>query len=393
MKDRKFRVGVIGCGVLARQQHLPNILSLPEAHLSVCCDIDDASLRECAQIAPAVRLEKDFRKVVDDPEVDVLLVATTERFRIPIFEAAAAAGKPVYVEKPLADNWVNALHIHKVMEDAGVPVCVGHNRRCSPAMVAGREIFQRHRANPQPTGWRYERPGWEKIDVKGADGVPLASFRINDDWRSWKAVHMEGQNAKYGLLLSEMTHFADLACWFFESDPVEVFCMSRDVLNHSVSILFERGELATITMGGNGSFGYPKELYEFMFCGAFLAIDHMLEIRTAGIPGELPVKTFPFLKDRHPGIGREGGLHGWLAKKYQACQEAKEKGDPFKQFTAEPDKGHARMFAEFLREVAGERSPVSPTRDALRASSICFAAIRSVNEKRPVAISEIVQER
>lgn len=389
MNKKIHRLGVIGCGALARQAHLPNILAMPEAELAVCCDVDEQSLEECARIAPRARLEKDFQTVAADPEVDVLVVATTERFRVPIFEAAAAAGKPVYTEKPVADTWENATRIRDVMCEAGLPVCVGHNRRCSPAMVEARRIFQQHRNQPAPCPWRFERPGWEKINVGDADGVPMISIRVNDDWRSWKAVHMEGPNAAHGLVLAEMTHFADIACWFLESEPVEVFCMGRDVLNHSVSIVFSRGELATISMSANGSFGYPKELHEFMFNAAYLAVDHMLEIRTGGIAGEPPVRKFPYLTDNYPEVGKEGGLHGWLAKKAHACAEAARTGDPMLQFAVEPDRGHLRMLREFLKEIEGAREPVSPADDALRAASVCLAAIRSMHEKRPVAISEI----
>ncbi|MFV0416126.1 MAG: hypothetical protein ACK5NG_07130, partial [Chthoniobacterales bacterium] len=91
--------------------------------------------------------------------------------------------------------------------------------------------------------------------------------------------------------------------------------------------------------------------------GGVVACEHMLEVRTGGIAGAPAVTCYPMLDDRHPEIGKEGGLHGWLEKKRTACQEAAESGDMTKQFAAEPDKGHQRMLTEFVREIRGERSP------------------------------------
>ena len=94
-------------------------------------------------------------------------------------------------------------------------------------------------------------------------------------------------------------------------------------------------------------------------------------------------------KDRHPGSGCEGGLHGWLEKKRVACEEAARLGDPMAQFTAEPDKGHQSMLREFIREIRGERGPVCSSRDAVLATRICLAAAKSLMEERIIRISEI----
>jgi len=384
-----LRIAVVGCGILAHATHLPNILANDQCRLAVCCDTDEKILRECREKFGAPHTTRDFREAVNRPDVDAIVLATTEHFRVPVVEAAAKAGKPVYTEKPLAASWEDSCRIRDLVVNSGIPFCVGHNRRCSPAMVEAQRIFSEHMRDPKPCLWRFNREGEERIDLGASDGVAGMSIRINDDWHSWKAVHMGGQNAEIGLLLSELTHFVDIACWFMQSEPLDVMTVSTSVLQHQVTIRFAGGQLASIMSNANGSFGYPKELYEAMGHGAVVAVDHMLEIRTAGIEGAPLHKTYPMKGDRHPNVGTEGGLLGWLKKKREACGDAEASGNPLLSFAAEPDKGHSRMLSEFVREIRGERGPVSPVTDGLRATQICFAAVKSLREERIVRLEEI----
>lgn len=375
--------------MLARQTHLPNLLVLPEARLHTCCDINAQNLEACHSFKPQA-LTKDYLEAIASPEVDAIIVATTEAFRLPVVEAAARAGKPIYSEKPLADTLANALAIQHSVERHRIPFCVGHNRRASPAMKEACRMFQAHLRSPEPAAWRFERPGWETMDIGMNAGAPVISIRINDDWKSWKSVHLQTElNRKVGLVLSEGTHFVDLANWFLDARPVKVLCTGQGVLNHVIVIQYDNGAMAVVTMASTGSFGYPKELLEAIGHGAVVTCDHMLEVRSAGIASAPAIQNFPMLNDRHPEIGTELGLHGWLKKKRAACEEAAEANDPMLQFTAEPDKGHKGMLAEFIREIRGERPPVCPVGDAVLALKVCLAAAKSYLEKREVQLIEL----
>jgi predicted dehydrogenase len=115
----------------------------------------------------------------------------------------------------------------------------------------------------------------------------------------------------------------------------------------------------------------------------------MLEVRVAGIEGVPAKTTYPMVQDRHPQIGTEGGVSGWLAKKRVACAEATAKNDPLLQFTAEPDKGHAHALERFVDEIMGQGPEVCGVDAAVLATRVAFAAIASVRERRPVLLSEI----
>jgi predicted dehydrogenase len=255
-------------------------------------------------------------------------------------------------------------------------------------MVDAQRIFRRHMTDPKPCPWRWRREG----DARPAlpeDGVPSVSVRINDDWYSWKAWVFDKDQAPHGPMLFEMTHFTDLCNWFLDDEPVEVTAVETGILNAAVIIRYQSGALATIVIASNGTFGYCKELYEFMGNGAYLAVDHMLEIRTAGIEDVSAKTTYPMVQDRHPAVGTEGGVSGWLAKKRAACAEAVAHNNPLLQFTAEPDKGHAHALERFVDQIRGEGPEVCGVDASVLATRVAFAAIRSAHEKRPVLLSEL----
>lgn len=392
MSEKKVNIAVVGCGMLARSAHIPNILAEPAFRLRILCDIDGEALATARTLAPEAATTRDFNEVFADDNIDLVVIATTEKFRLPLYRAAISSRKPVYAEKPLAATLEACRTATGEVTAAGIPFCIGHNRRCSPAMVEAREIFLRHRARPNPCPWRFDRPGFEQIDTRGLAGAPAMLMRLNDDWHSWKMVHLapgtSGQDV--GGMFVEMTHFVDLARWFLQSNPERVCALCNGPLNYSAVFTFEDKSMVTIAAGANGTFGYPKELLEIMANGGMLVVDHMLEIRTAGISGAPAHKIFPLLRDNYPEIGRQGGLAGWLEKKAAACAEAEAKGDPTIQLSAAvTDKGHERMLHEFVREIRGERPPVSPVHDGYEAARACFAAIRSVLEGRTVHLSEL----
>jgi predicted dehydrogenase len=278
--------------------------------------------------------------------------------------------------------------IQKIVHQSKIPFCVGHNRRSSPAMVEGVRIFRQHMTNPKPCLWRFDREGKDRPTL-AEDGVPGMSVRINDDWWSWKGWVFDKVQAPHGAMLFEMTHFTDVCNWFMASEPDEVIAMESGMLNHGVVIRYANGAMATISMSANGTFGYPKELYEVFGNGGAVVVDHMLEIRTAGVEGEQPRQVFPMIRDRFPDIGTEMGLSGWLKKRAAACQEAVAKGDTSLVLAPEPDKGWAHQIDKFVDQIRGEGPEVCGVDDAIRATRIAFAAIKSAHERRVVKVEEV----
>ena len=104
----KIRVGLIGAG-LKGSQDLENFLRNPEVDFPVICDVDDANIARGVALVEKYRGKKpagmkDFRRVLDRADVDVVLIATPDHWHALPTVMACQAGKDVYVEKPLATS-------------------------------------------------------------------------------------------------------------------------------------------------------------------------------------------------------------------------------------------------------------------------------------------------
>lgn len=388
MIQEPINFAVIGCGALARGMHVPNIAKSSKTVLHTCCDLSDEVLKECREVHGALNVSKDWRATVMDKDIQAICLATTEKLRLPVIELAVEYGKPVYVEKPLARTLEEVYKIQKIVNDSGIPFCIGHNRRNSPAMIEAHRIFRAQMDNPQICDWRWDREGDARPKRKD-DGVAAFCCRINDDWYSWKSWVFDKTQAPHGPMLFEMTHFTDICNWFLASEPVEVVAMETGMPNHSIIVKYAGGEIATLMLSGSGTFGYPKELYEAMGNGSIVVCDHMCEVRTAGIKNVSARITYSLLKDRHPNVGVQGGIAGWLEKKAAACQDVLNANNPMLQFAAEPDKGHAHAIDRFVDEIQGNGEVVCGVDDAVMATRVAFAAIKSAAEKRIVKLEEI----
>jgi predicted dehydrogenase len=104
----RIRVGVIGCNGMGFAD-LSSIMKVPDVECAALCDVDDEVLHRRAGEAEerwgsAPALHKDFRRVLDDPDIDAVIIGTPDHWHCLMMVMACEAGKDVYVEKPLANS-------------------------------------------------------------------------------------------------------------------------------------------------------------------------------------------------------------------------------------------------------------------------------------------------
>ena len=133
----RVRIAVVGAGLIG-QAHIRRIQDLPEADLAAI--VDPSSRAQEQADALGIPWFAELPELLAGLKPDGIVLATPNRLHVPGALACVAAGLPVLVEKPVADDVAAALRLAEAAEAAGVPILVGHHRRHSPLIARAREI-------------------------------------------------------------------------------------------------------------------------------------------------------------------------------------------------------------------------------------------------------------
>jgi predicted dehydrogenase len=137
-----LRVGVIGAGYWGPNL-VRNFNEAPGADIVAVADLDLARLEALHKRFPAVRTTTDHRTLLADPTIDAVCIVTPISTHRPLAEEAFAAGKHVFVEKPLAGTVADAEAISAAAARAGRVLMVGHTFVYNPAVTTVRAVIER----------------------------------------------------------------------------------------------------------------------------------------------------------------------------------------------------------------------------------------------------------
>ncbi len=138
---KTISLGVVGCGYWGPNL-IRNFRALPDCRLKVMCDLNQDRLRHLRSLYPEVEGETDYNKLLNDPELDAIIVATSVRFHYPMAKAALLAGKHVLIEKPMASSPAECEELISIAEEKGLIVMVGHTFLYSAAVRKIKEIVE-----------------------------------------------------------------------------------------------------------------------------------------------------------------------------------------------------------------------------------------------------------
>ena len=140
--SKKLVVGVMGLG--RGLAHIKACLSLPDIEVAYVCDVDDRRIRQALaaidkrakdKSARMPQGVKDFRRILDDKDVDVLTIAAPNHWHAPATILACQAGKHVYVEKPGSHNPREGELMVAAARKYNRVVQMGNQRRSWPAVI------------------------------------------------------------------------------------------------------------------------------------------------------------------------------------------------------------------------------------------------------------------
>lgn len=218
MRNRKLQIGVIGCGQIAMNKHLPALAKLSDAcEIAGFSDTNYAAAQEAARaygIADAC-VTQDYRQLLDTPWIDVVHILTPNAYHAPIAVAAFDAGKHVMLEKPMAIGVDDAAKIMTAWRRSGKKFTVAYQNRFREEV---RALYEAR----EDLGEIY----FAKAHAIRRRGVP-----------TW-GVFTDRAKQGGGPLIDIGTHALDLTLWLMDNwEPVsvsgQVFCKLANTLHGS----------------------------------------------------------------------------------------------------------------------------------------------------------------
>lgn len=132
MKNGKLQVAVIGCGGIANQKHFPALISQADkCDIVAFCDIIVERAEKAAKEfgSAGAKVYKNYKELLEDPEIDVVHVCTPNVSHCPITVDSFAAGKHVLCEKPMAATTEDAEKMLEAWKKSGKKFTVGYQNR------------------------------------------------------------------------------------------------------------------------------------------------------------------------------------------------------------------------------------------------------------------------
>jgi predicted dehydrogenase len=135
-------VAVVGLGYWGPNL-VRNLGDIEQAEVVCACDVREDELAELGRRYPAVSLETSYERVLADPRVEAVALATPVSTHFELASEGLSAGKHVFVEKPLAESAEGGARLVQQAYEAGLTLMPGHTFLYSPPVTLSRELIAR----------------------------------------------------------------------------------------------------------------------------------------------------------------------------------------------------------------------------------------------------------
>ena len=355
-----FGFGIIGCGMISRF-HAKAIADIKGAKLIGCYSATAASADKFAA-ETGCRAYHDLKKLLADPKIDVVTIATPSGAHLEPCLAAAAAGKHVIVEKPLEITLKRIDAMIAACDKAGVTLATIFPSRFHRSSQLMKQAIDKGRFGRLTLGDAYVK--WYRTQQYYDSGA----------WRgTWQ---LDGG----GALMNQAIHSVDLLTWFM--GPV------AEVSAHTSMLAHERIEVEDVAVAtlkfANGALG-------------------VIEATTAAFPGEL--KRIEIHGSLGTAAMREEDIVRWEpAKKTKADEEMfaamankTQTGGGAADPKAIGHHGHTALFKDTLEAIKKGKQPLANGPEGRRSVEIILAIYKAAETgktvKLPLASDPVLKSR
>lgn len=332
---KPLRVGVIGLGV--GERHIASYQNIPGCEVRAICDIDSQRLKEVGGRSNVEERYLDYRRVTEDPEIDVVSICSHDDAHAEQAISAFRNGKHVMIEKPIALYRHDAEALLRAHQDSGCRLTSNLILRQSPRF---RELKQMIAAGE-----------FGDIFYMEGDYIHSILWKIVTGWR--------GKMDFYCVTYGGGIHLIDLMRWLIGREVIEVCGMGNKVLTQGTDYQYPDTIINLLRFEGDA---LAKTITTF---GPKRPQLHGLNIYGTEQTFENDVPDGKLFTGDRPEDGRR------MATAYPGI----EKGD---------------LLPDFVAAIREDREPEVSARDVFRVMDICFAAWESVEQRRHVPVSYLL---
>lgn len=329
-------VAVLGAGRMG-QTHIRNMAAIPNAHVVVVADPDDAAAERGRVLARADRASTDPLEAIHDAAVEAVVIVTPTSTHAPLIEAALRDGKAVWSEKPIAQDLAETQRIVDLWRSVDVPVQLGFMRRFDPGYVRAKQMIDAG-----------ELGRIEQFRALSRDTFPPSLDYLLGCGGSFLDMSVHDLDlARF--LVGEVEEVRALASVLFD----DRFAKADDWDTSLITLQFGNAAFGVVETARHSEWGY--------------------EIRTevAGAAAKVVVdggQKTPVTTMRR--FGFEGDLYESFPDRFEIA--------------------YRRELEVFFEDLAAGRAPRPGPEDALETLRLALACVRSWREGRPVRLAEVV---
>lgn len=349
MSDQSpFRIGVLGAGPIAQFGHFEACAKASNAELYAICDVAEDLAKRMAVTHDAGQVFTDYDAMLADPDLDGVIIATSDPFHVPMSIKALEKGKAVLSEKPLGISVEDVLELEAAVERTSGYLQVGHMKRFDPGIEAAKAFIDEKMGEVQALKAWYCDSTHRYTNTDAVQPLPVRSANAKKPAGDPKA----DRQSYY--MLAHGSHLVDL-------------------MRHLA------GEIASVSARLSEKFGAYCWFVDVEFANGTLGhMDLTVAVRM----------------DWHEGFQMYGEHGAILAKTYNPWYYRSSEVDIFDEETASTTRvlgadGHffKRQVEGFARGARGEATQAAGIIDGVQSVKVMAAIRQSVESGKPVDVA------
>ena len=246
--EKNIRLGVIGAGRIGKI-HAENLATrVPGVTVTSIADVDLKAAQETAGRLHIQKATANAQEILQDPSIEAVAICSSTDTHARLIVEAARAGKHIFCEKPIDHNLARIDEALQAVEEAGVKLQIGFNRRFDPNF---------RKVHGLVAAGKIGKPHILRITSRDPAPPPVSYIKVSG-----------------GIFLDMTIHDFDMARYLLGSEVNEVFVLggvmvdpmigeAGDIDTAIISLRFQNGAIGTIDNSRRAVYGYDQRVEVF----------------------------------------------------------------------------------------------------------------------------------